>query len=70
MINGIREYIESKKYDFKIIKIKYSKEEKNVLDELVITSSGEYNYYGSIKKCDNISSFLANVVTTKKYKIS
>ena len=28
MINGIREYIESKKYDFKIIKIKYSKEEK------------------------------------------
>ena len=66
MIDGIREYIESKKYDFKIIKIKYSKEEQNVLDKLVITSSGTYNYYGSIKRCDGISSFLAKVCSNNK----
>lgn len=36
MIEGIGEYIESRKYDFKKIKIKYTHDEKNAINYLLM----------------------------------
>jgi hypothetical protein len=66
MIEGISEYIESRKYDFKKIKIKYTHDEKNAINEFNISVSKSFDFYGEITKTQGISDFLSSIGNNKK----
>jgi hypothetical protein len=60
-IKDLTDYINSKKYDYKIFNIIYSKIEKECIDNFNINHSNSYRYLGTYENMNNITNFLQNV---------
>ena len=57
----INDYLNSKKFDFKIFSIKYNKIMKEVIERLDIKNDSIFKHFGSIKEMQNLNLFLSEL---------
>ena len=60
-IKEIKDYLNSKKYQYKIFKIQYTELEKKSISEFSIDKNDNFNYYGNYKNMHGLNNFLQSV---------
>jgi hypothetical protein len=66
----IKDYLKSKKYQYKIFKIQYTEPEKKSIFEFSIDKYNYFNYYGDYKNMHGLNNFLKSVGENTIYNIN